>query len=276
MPAAANQPDIDAILARRHDNGADFWATTDGRIYVGNPFSTISSLVMLYELGVAKTHEAVKGGLNLILDAARDDGRIQVAPKAPMYPCYTAEAARVLCRFGMKANAAVKRTVSYFLENAHDSGGWRCNFTKLGRGPETKFANPGATLNVLDVLRWFPKYRTDNEVVDQAVESLLDHWETRHPIGPCHWGIGSLFMQIEYPFLRYNLFYYVYVLSFFERARDDSRFIDALQTLESKLEKGKVVVERPHRGLKGLKFCEKGLASKTATARYREIKKNIR
>jgi hypothetical protein len=26
-------------------------------------------------------------------------------------------------------------------------------------------------------------------------------------------------MQIEYPFLRYNLFYYVYVLSFYERAK---------------------------------------------------------
>ena len=28
-------------------------------------------------------------------------------------------------------------------------------------------------------------------------------------------------MQIEYPFVRYNLFYYVYVLSFYERAKGD-------------------------------------------------------
>ncbi len=268
--------DIEAILARRHDNGADYWGTADGRIYVGNPFSTISSLGMLYELGVNKTHEAVQGGLRLILDAVRDDGRIRVAPKAPMYPCYTAEAARILCRFGLKTNVAVKRTIAYLLENTHESGGWRCSFTRFGRGPETEFANPGATLYTLDVVRWISKHRTSSKVVDRAVESLLEHWDTRKPIGPCHWGIGSQFMQIEYPFLRYNLFFYVYVLSFFERARSDSHFTAALHALESKLDDGKVVVEKTHRGLKGLVFCEKGIPSKPATARYREIQKNIR
>jgi hypothetical protein len=48
------QSDIDSILARRNDNGADFWATPDGRIYVGNPYSTIASLCMLHELGVGR------------------------------------------------------------------------------------------------------------------------------------------------------------------------------------------------------------------------------
>lgn len=276
MPSVTDKSDIEAILARRHDNGADFWATADGRIYVGNPFSTISSLGMLYELGVDKSHEAVQGGLHLILDAVRDDGRIRVAPKAPMYPCYTAEAVRMLCRFGLKSDAAVKRTVLYLLENTHETGGWRCNFTRFGRGPETTLANPGATLYALDVLRWIPRYRTNNKIVDLAVESLLNHWDRRQPTGPCHWGIGGQFMQIEYPFLRYNLFFYVYVLSFFQRAYDDSRFIAALQVLESKLENGKVVVEKQHRGLKGLEFCQKGMTSKPATSRYREVRKNIR
>lgn len=275
MSAATDKADIETILARRHDNGGDFWGSTDGRIYVGNPFSTISALGMLYELGVRKSHEAVQGALNLILDAAREDGRIRVAPKAPMHPCYTAEAARMLCRFGLKTNPVVKRTVDYLLENTHESGGWRCNFTKFGKGPETKFANPGATLYALDVLRWFPQRREGSDAVDRAVESLLEHWDTRAPTGPCHWGIGSLFMEVEYPFLRYNLFFYVYVLSFFERARGDDRFEAALETLESKLDHRKVVVERTHRSLKGLNFCQKGAPSTRATKRYREIQKNI-
>lgn len=77
-------PDIDAILARRHDNGADYWATPDGKIYVGNPFSTLSSLGMLHELGVPSGHEAVAGGLELILTSCRADGRIRVGPKSPL------------------------------------------------------------------------------------------------------------------------------------------------------------------------------------------------
>ena len=271
-----NESDIRAVLARRHDNGADFWSTPDGRIYVGSPFSTIASLGILYELGVGPGHEAVKGGLALILNACREDGRIRLAPKAPLYPCYTAEAARMLSRYGITRDEAFQRTVSYLVDHAHESGGWRCNFSKFGRGPETEGANPGATLYVLDCLRFLPEYLDGVEVVDRAVESLLEHWEIRRPFGPCHYGIGSLFMQVEYPFLRYNLFFYVYVLSFFSRAKGDRRFEAAFVVLESKLDaEGRLVVERPHRGLKELRFCAKNQSSDLATARYREIRQNL-
>lgn len=270
-----HQSDIDAILAKRHDNGGDFWASSDHRIYVGSPFSTLSSLSMLYELGLTSSHEAVRGGLDLVWDAWRDDGKIRLAPKAPLYPCYTAEAARVLGRFGYANDERLLKTASYFIEGAHGTGGWRCEFTKFGRGPETECANPGATLFVLDALRFVEDVNSGPEI-DRAVESLLDHWEVRQPIGPCHYGIGTLFMQVEYPFLRYNLFFYVYVLSFYQRAKTDDRFLEALRALEAKLDgSGRVVVERPHRALKGLAFCKKGKPSDLATARYEEIVDNL-
>ena len=254
------QSDIDSILARRNDNGADFWATPGGRIYVGNPYSTI----------------AVAGGLATIVEASRSDGRIRVAPKAPLHPCYTAEGGRTLCRFGMRESETVQRTVNYFLEGIHEGGGWRCSFSKFGKGPETQCANPGATLYILDVLRYDPSLRLGVAAVDNAVEFLLSHWVARRPIGPCHWGIGGLFMQVEYPFLRYNLFYYVYVMSFFRLAQPDERFRSAIAALEAKLDPdGRLVVERPHRGLKGLTFCAEGEPSTLATERYREIGHNL-
>jgi len=144
-----------------------------------------------------------------------------------------------------------------------------------GRGPETEFSNPGVTLPVLDVFR-FTEHLNKNPCLDRAVESLLDHWVVRRPVGPCHFGIGTLFMQVEYPLLRYNLFNYVYVLSFYECATRDERFLEALSVLESKLDgRGKVVVERPHRKLAHLSFCQKGEPSELATRRYGQIKKNI-
>lgn len=271
----SSSSDVEAVLARRHDNGADFWASPDGKIYVGNPFSTISSLLILHELDVQRDHEAVAGGLELILPACRPDGRIRVGPKTPMYPCYTAEAARVLARFGLIEEDAVRRTLDYFLEGAHDAGGWRCSFSRFGKGPETEVANPGATLLVLDALRFVDALRTDQEVVDRAVDFLLEHWVRRQPLGPCHWGIGSRFMRVEYPFLRYNLFFFVYTLSFFDRARGDPRFLDALGELESKVEHDSLVVEAPHRNLKGLSFCARGAPSERATRRLREIRENL-
>jgi len=67
------------------------------------------------------------------------------------------------------------------------------------------------------------------------------------------------------------------VLSFYECAKRDEGFLEALSILESKLdERGRIVVERPNRGLAGLSFCKKGEPSELATRRYEEIKVNIK
>ena len=61
--------------------------------------------------------------------------------------------------------------------------------------------------------------------------------------------IGTLFSRIEFPFLRYNLFFYVFVLSFYDAAKKDSRFSAALDALESRVTDGELVVESPSRRL---------------------------
>ncbi len=267
--------DVAAVLARRHDNGADFWASADGRLAVGEPFSTLTSLLVLHELKVPRAHPAVRGALGLIREAQRDDGRFRLAPSGAIYPCATAAAARVLCRFGPASDHSLQKTLAHLLETQHEDGGWRCNKFPYGRGPETAFSNPGVTLSVLDVFR-FTSQLNQNPALDRAVDSLLDHWVTRRPMGPCHFGIGSLFLQVEFPFLRYNLFHYVYVLSFYDRAKDDPRYREALGVLESKLDaRGRVVVERPNRRLARLSCCAAGRPSELATARYREIVRNV-
>lgn len=267
------QPDVDAILAKRKDNGADFWATVDGRWGVGSPFSTFDCVLMLTELGVARTHPVLKGAAQQILNHWRDDGRIRPAPKGTIYPCHTANAARVLCRLGFARDRRVKRTFEHLLEVQHDDGGWRCNTIKLGRDPITDASNPGVTLAALDAFRFSPFLNKDKRL-DRAVKSLLEHWKTREPLGPCAFGIGTLFMQIEYPFLRYNLFFYLYVLSFYKAAVRAAQFKQALKAFESKLVDRKVVVENPNRKLSKFEFCKKGQPSRLATNRYREILKN--
>jgi len=268
-------PDIEAVLARRHDNGADYWATADGRLAVGDPFSTLTSLLILHELKVPRTHEVVRGALDLVLGTWREDGRYRLAPSGALYPCATSAAARVLCRYGYARDRRMRLTLAHLLETQHDDGGWRCNKFPWGRGPETAFSNPGVTLGVLDVFR-FTTQRNDDPRLERAVESLLEHWVTRRPLGPCHFGIGTLFMQVEYPLLRYNLFNYVYVLSFYERAKVDERYLEALRAFEAKLdERGRVVVERPNRKLAHLTCCAQGKPSGPATRRWREIRKNL-
>mgnify|MGYP003904057915 FL=1 len=175
---------------------------------------------------------------------------------------------------GYAADSRLRKTFEHFLDIQQTDGGWRCNIFFFGHGPETEFSNPGPTLNALDAFR-FTKYLNKEPALDRAAAFLLDHWETRMPLGPCHYGIGTLFMQVEYPFSNYNLFVYVYVLSFYDAAKKDPRFLDALETLKSKLSDGKIVVQRVNRKLGDLSFCRKSAVSELTTRRYQEILDNI-
>ena len=174
---------------------------------------------------------------------------------------------------GYSDDARVGKSFKYFLDTQQEDGGWRCNKYSFGRGEETECSTPYTTLLVLDLMRYSPYF--DDARFDKAVDFLLEHWVVRKPISPCHYGIGTLFMQVEYPFRGYNLFYYVYVLSFYERARSDKRFLEALEALKAKTVNGEIVVERVVPKLAKLSFCRKGQASELATLRYREILANI-
>ncbi|MDF2675411.1 MAG: hypothetical protein K0R09_3683 [Clostridiales bacterium] len=268
------ESDVAGILAKRHDNGGDYWATSDRRLIKGSPFSTLNCAFMLLELGMDCSEPVLKETADLILSSWREDGRFKLSPQGAIYPCHTINAVRILCHLGYASDSRLKRTFDHLLEIQHKDGGWRCNKLSFGRGPETEFSNPGPTLAALDAFR-FTCFLNKNQSLDKAVEFLLNHWETRMPLGPCHYGIGSLFMQVEYPFAYYNLFFYVYVLSFYDRAKRDRRFLEALCALESKLVNGKIVVERPNHKLAGFTFCKKGEPSDLGTERYHEILKNL-
>jgi len=273
---ARYESDIQIILSHRKDNGADFWATPEGNLLKGGPFSTLEASYLLMELGADLEHEeeALAGASSLIWNAWREDGRFQLVPKSTIFPCQTIYAARTLCALGYMADARLQRTFAHLLEIQHGDGGWRCKKFFFGHGPETEFSNPGPTLTALDAFRFTGLLNRDVRL-DQAVQFLLNHWETRVPLGPCHYGIGTLFQQTTFPFSTYNLFYYVYVLSFYNAAKRDRRFLEALDVLRKKCIDGQMIVERPHLKLRALSVCQKGEPSVLATERYLEIQKRL-
>ena len=146
--------DVQAILERRRQHGADFWATADGRWGKGSPFSTFDCALMLTELGMKRTDPVMRGIAKTILGAWQEDGRFRPAPKGAVYPCHTANAARALCRLGYARDRRLKKTFEHLLDALHSDGGWRCNTCKLGRSPETDASNPGVTLAALDAFRF--------------------------------------------------------------------------------------------------------------------------
>ncbi|WP_312641286.1 prenyltransferase [Hydrogenoanaerobacterium sp.] len=266
--------DVEEILSHRYDNGGDYWATSDRRLQKGAPFSTLESVLYLLELGVEPTEPVLKEAAESIFSTWREDGRFKLSPQGAIYPCHTVHAAEALCYMGYASDARLQKTFQHLLSIQYADGGWRCNKFSFGKGPETEYSNPFPTLTALNAFR-FSDYNNTEPMLDKAVEFLLEHWTIRKPIGPCHYGMGTLFMQVEYPFRNYNLFVYVYVLSFYNRAKRDKRFLEALQELEAKMVDGQIVVERIVPKLARLSFCQKGKPSALATLRYHEIIKNL-
>lgn len=261
--------DVATILAERRSNGADYWATPDGRLARGGPFSTLGAARLLVELGQDPSGPVLTATADLIWQAWRPDGRFRLTPSGAIYPCQTANAAATLAHLGQADDPRLQRTFEHLLTGRHTDCGWRCLKFSYGRGPETECSNPGPTLLALDAFR-FSRWANSAEL-DGAVDLLLSHWETRVPLGPCHYGIGTLFLQVSYPLGDYHLFSWLQVLSYYDRARRDPRFADALAALESRLVDGEVVIERASRSFAGLRFCRKGEPSLLATERFREL-----
>ncbi len=266
--------DTEAILSHRNDNGADLFTTPDNRLIKGAPFSTLESVSMLLELGMEPDDPLLRECADLILSTWREDGRFRLSPQGAVYPCHTVHAAEVLCRLGYTRDERLQKTFSHLLDIQQPDGGWRCNKFSFGRGPETEYSNPLPTLTALSAFR-LAGYHNTEQALDRAVDFLLAHWTIKKPIGPCHYGIGTLFMQVEYPFRGYNLFSYVYVLSFYNRAKKDNRFLEAVAALKAKTVDGQIVVERAVPKLASLSFCKKGKASELATRHYEEIMRNL-
>lgn len=266
--------DVESILSHRYDNGADYWTTPDKRLLKGSPFSAYNSANLLLELGMDPADPILKEVTELFFSTWKEDGRFKLYPKGGILPCHTAPAAYLLCKMGYAEDSRIRKTLQHLLDTQYTDGGWRCNKFSFGRGPETEYSNPLPTLTALNAFR-FSDYLNKEPALDKAVEFLLEHWVIKKPIGPCHYGIGTLFMQTSYPFGDYNLFHYVYVLSFYNYARNDKRFLEAFEALKSKLMDEKIVVERVVPKLAKFTFCKKGEPSELATKRYHEILQNL-
>lgn len=286
--------EIQDIIERRAENGGAFWSRADGSIHAPAGFSTIDVLNVLGELGATvRSHPILGEATEFVLRYQTPDGAFHYTSASSKLPCITGQVLAGLGRLGLGDDARYAAGLSWLLDHQADDGGWRCGTVRLGRSPVTDASNPGATLFVLDAFR-FGRVGQGASVpaqLDRAVGSLLRHWDTKAPLGPCLFGIGSRFMKVEYPFLRYNLFYYVYVLSHFQRARADHRFVEALRELETHTQgatalrsvgptraiphRASMVVDAPHHHWQSYSFARKGQPSALATARWEQIQANV-
>ncbi len=260
------EPEIDALIARQHENGGPFWSRADGNILAPAGFCTIEVLHAIGQLGgTARSNTDLGDAIAFLETYQNDDGSFSYTKKKSRLPCVTANILSAYGRLGVSRSQHAELAYAWLLSQQAADGGWRCATVKLGKSPETDASNPGTTLYTLDACLFRKKSKQDTEKIERGVNFLLDHWDSRKPLGPCTFGIGSRFLKTEFPFRRYNLFYYVFVLSQYESALRDHRLKEAFETLKLQAENGGLRVTAPHRAWKGSVFApDTGLSGPAA------------
>ena len=136
------EADIQAILSHRHDNGADFWATPDGRLIKGSPFTTLESACMLFELGMPLSDPVLAEVVNLIFSSLRKDGRFQLLPGG-IYPCQTIGAFRALCTLGYAEDPRLNRRFDTCWKFSIPTAAGAATSSASGAGRKRSFLTPG-------------------------------------------------------------------------------------------------------------------------------------
>lgn len=263
------------LIDLRDVNGGNFWDRQDGSIYNPIGFSTIDFISSLADLGVKFTkNDAVRSGLEKMISFYDSKTSLfKYSSVSSKLPCVTAKILATIQKTGFTFKES-EVVYSCFLKTQQQDGGWRCATVKIGKSHETDASNPGTTLYVLDAFRFRKNSVSDLKQLNKGVDFLLEHWITRKPLGPCGFGIGTTFMKTEYPFYRYTIFYYVYVLSFYKHACSDKRFKEAFEILKKNETPNGLTIEKPHKNWKPILFKD-SFESELSNSKYLEIKRNI-
>lgn len=270
------KPEINALIARQHENGGPFWSRVDGNIHAPAGFCTIDVLHAIGQLGgSAAGNPVLKDALSFLETYQNDDGSFRYTDKQSKLPCITANVLCVFGRLGASDWPGLDAAYEWLRSNQASDGGWRCATTKLGKSPETDASNPGTTLWVLDACLFRKHSKKVKAQLNQGVDFLLDHWDSRKPLGPCTFGIGSRFLKTEFPFRRYNLFYYVFVLSQYDRAIRDHRFRQAFAALKRQAKGNGLRITAPHKAWKDSILAPETGPSRPATKYWEDICKRI-
>jgi len=267
--------EIESIIERQNENGGKFWSREDGNIHAPNGFSTIDCLNVLGELGAdINDYPVLSQAFDFVLKYQLKDGFFKYSKSSSKLPCITARILSSFSRLSVHNDLRLVKSYKALLEAQWNDGGWRCATVKIGKSFLTDASNPGTTLHVLDAFRFRKNTKKDISQLNKGIDFLLQHWDIRQPIGPCGFGMGTRFFQLEYPFLRYNLFYYVYILSFYKSSMRSKNFQKAYQLLAEKTNNGKIIPDNPHRAWRKYNFAKKGKVSELGTTRWEEIINN--
>ncbi len=241
-----------------------------------SPDLPIHKLLFLLDLGFGAEVPEIKAAIDEILKHRDENGVYQSMTNIPKHfggagedvfswcLCDAPLLFLALLKAGVDYREYLKPGVDYLVSLCRDNGFPCAVSPELGRfrGPGRKDdCCPYATLIMADLLSYIPEYR-DSQVAVTSVKALLNLWENSLSQHPYMFFMGTDFRKLKAPSIWYDIVSVAGVLSKYEFARDDPRFLEMIEHIKGKQdENGLFTPESMYLKLKNWDFGQKKLPS---------------
>jgi len=237
-----------------------------------NPDLPIHKLIFLLDIGLDADIPEIQKALDKIIENQDDNGIYKSLTNIPKHFGGSGEDTFGWClcdaplllfalhEAGCDYEKYIKKGVDY-LVGFHKECGFPCTvsseFGKF-RGPGRKDdCCPYASLMMLKLLSIIPYYK-DTKIAEGTALSLLSLWENSMERHPYMFYMGTDFRKLKAPAMWYDIVSVVDVLSHFDFAKSDARFIEMLELIKRKQDSnGCYTPETVYQKFKGWDFGQK-------------------
>ncbi len=245
-----------------------------------NASHPIHKLTFIADLGLVVNDSGVEMIVARILEHQSADTPFQVSMNIPAHYggsgqdqwawalCDAPLIVYALVKFGLDIEPRVQATIKYLSGLVRDNG-WPCAVSKnLGkfRGPGRKEDPcPFANLAMLKVLSEIETLR-DSPACHIGADTLLTLWSESTSRHPYMFYMGTDFRKLKVPFVWYDIMHMLDVLSRFSWLKNDTRLLDMLEILKSKVDQqGRFALESIWTAWKDWEFGQKKEPSRWLT-----------
>lgn len=165
---------------------------------------------------------------------------------------------------GLGDHPAVQKAARHLLQLARETdpeepfcGGWPCAAGMGFRGPG-RAADP-CPISTLHALRALDALGLrDHPAAASGVDMLITHWERQEERKLYLFGIGTDFRKLKYPFIWYDILYFLDTLVRFPRALSDPRLQEVVKAVTGQADpRGRYTASSMYRAWKEWSFADK-------------------
>jgi hypothetical protein len=277
VSTAVDDAQLQPMIKRLKDNNSGIPALVSGELSYTSTGNAFWDLFFLSDIGLRIDDIHIEDEVNSLLSQQNFDGTFvfQNGTKSSYY-CIPAIVLSSLAKMGYSNHPKILKFIEKVFETQRVDGGWHCAASRdKGKRLQDSASCPMDNLNILMLLGQYEQYRVDARL-NGAIDLLLVHWKRKiEPWRPYGFGIGSDFLKLKYPAVKYGILRVLDVLSLYPYAVKSSEFKEMFAFVMNKSIDGRFFAESVSRSYSDFDFGQTKQPSRWITYLIYRIQKRV-